>query len=363
MPTRAGVDGAAMPAVTPSLAPSHDAIPHQIAAEVAQRMARYETGGVPAALDDPTPLRAGDEQTDIMERLTDAILNPRKQADVHVPFSKGETIALGIIGGTSPEAFQNVVMPLIQGELQRGDKESENRQREQDRQIGALQALATLRESQSRDRQTALYQQAQMEDNRIRALAAAENAETARKKAEAAATAGKPVPAGLMASYERIAGGAKASEEVAKIMDDNYSLAGGYPGGPIAGHLPGGVRNVLYPKLALINDAILAHFMRRSQGNSDLARQYTEPYLLKLTTWGSRLRQQVNEAYDLLHATAKTDRISYPQALYKEGIMHETYDPDELEIAAGAQGGAVTHIAPPPPGSYVDPDFDEAVGE
>lgn len=334
--------GPAPSTALPSLAPSYEVIPQQIAAEVASRMERYSTGGVPAALDDQTALRP-DSQNDIMERLTDAILNPRRNSDVHIPLSRGETIALGIIGGTDPDAFQNIVMPLVQSEFARNEKEADRRNRQSETEVAALQALAQLRETQVRDRQAALFQEAEIRNREGELAYHNRMADIAQQRADQMGGATKPPPAGIITSYEKIAGGAQAAQEAADLMDQNYGLLGGYPGGPVSGHLPGSdVRNQLSVRFGLINDAILAHFQRRGLGGSELVK-YTTPYLLHITDRGGLLREKVRKAYSLLHESAESDRVLYP-ILRQPGIIHES--------------GASMGTPAPPPGFVIDDSFD-----
>lgn len=126
------------------------------------REERYLGSGVQGVFEDATPLEPGGEEDDLMRRLTDAVLNPRRDAPVHIPFSRGDMIALGILGGVSDDAFKEIVLPLIQGDRLRTERDADRRVIQEQQELRALQALVQLRGVQEQRRATRALQAQQL---------------------------------------------------------------------------------------------------------------------------------------------------------------------------------------------------------
>lgn len=174
-PTGADALPPAAPPETPAAAaPAAPAAPAPAAGDsadindpfIATRGSRYGLGGIYSALEDPNQLREDDQTNDLIERLTDGILNPRRNSDVHVPFSPGEMLAMGILGGLDKDAFNSVVMPLLAGEQQRQERESDKGEARAAREQAALGSLIQLRQQQD-DRRQQRLEFAAMERHRL----------------------------------------------------------------------------------------------------------------------------------------------------------------------------------------------------
>lgn len=114
------------------------------------------------ALHDTTPLEGGNEQADLVKRLTQAILAPQAALPLPRPFTPGEHIALGIIGALDPEAFKSVIMPLLEQERMLPRQAALDAEGQRQRQTQALESLARIQETQAnRAREHEQFQETQ----------------------------------------------------------------------------------------------------------------------------------------------------------------------------------------------------------
>lgn len=202
-----------------------------------------------AILDDPNPPDESDPEGDIFARLSASLFADSGPIPQPRPFTQGEHIALGIIGALDPEAFQSVVLPMLQAERNAPRAAALDLEKQKERRIAALQALSVLMESRRLHQATiagareSRQQTALTHRDTILAGNANRRAQIAIAQMKAAQKAAAKVKIGdrALGTYTLAVIAHQDAVEMKKLLDNNVGLFGDEVGGPIAGRLPTGL--------------------------------------------------------------------------------------------------------------------------
>jgi hypothetical protein len=227
-------------------------------------------------VDNPTPPNPTDPEGDIIHRLMTSLLNDPSGIPQPRPFTQGEHIALGILGGMDGEVFQHVVLPMLQAERNAPRQAALDLEAQKAKRITALQTLAGLMETRRQNKAEITEKgNAQLIDlekmrqsvlagnaNRRAMLAAAMQKQAAKKVAAA------KIPDRIMGTYTLAVIAHQDAVAMKKLLDNNIGPLGDEPGGPLAGLLggvgPGGdVRAKLSAFAGTVNEAIMMITQRR----------------------------------------------------------------------------------------------------
>lgn len=280
------------------------------------------------------PLDPQNPKDDLIDKLIESVLAPQRGLPQPRPFTPVEHLALGLIGGLDPDAFKNVIMPMLEEERQQPVKAAAYAEQQRQRQIEMLTQLAHLQDSRQQMRQQAL--EFSTTEKRLEGQEAIRAGEFQQRmalmnqwKTQAFEAMKAKVPPMIEQNHEAVINAQGAINDAANLIqkESGSFFTGGVPGGPVAGKFlfgPGGeTRASLDAAFATVNDSILKWYQRRGVPNEQALEKVIGGALPNVRMPGDAMIAAVARAQKTLAHIRQMNEKQYPSLV---GLSDPNYN-------------------------------------